>query len=108
MSSRSGPRAGRPATDHVTQVEVIYATPAQQARYAVRVGEGGTVADAIRDSGVLQAFPEIDLAVNRVGIYGRLVALGRPLCDGDRVEIYRALVADPKEARRRRSKRPRG
>jgi putative ubiquitin-RnfH superfamily antitoxin RatB of RatAB toxin-antitoxin module len=91
------------------EVEVIYATPARQVRYAVRLREGGTVADAIRASGLLQAFPEIDLAANRVGIYGSLVPLGRLVRDGDRVEIYRPLTADPKEARRRRAAgRPRG
>jgi len=102
---RIGRDAGRSIVDRAVQVEVIYATPARQVRYAVRVGEGGTVADAIRASGVLQAFPEIDLAANRVGIYGSLVTLGRPVREGDRIEIYRPLVADPKEARRQRAAR---
>jgi len=65
--------------------------------------EGATVRMAIKASGVLQAFPEIDLARNRVGVYARLVTLDTPLRDGDRVEIYRPLRVDPKEARRMRA-----
>lgn len=87
------------------RVEVIYATPAGQERYPVEVRAGATVAEAIRASGVLRAFPEIDLAVNRVGIYGTLVALDRRVSADDRIEIYRPLAADPKEARRRRARR---
>ncbi|MCZ7564239.1 MAG: RnfH family protein [Burkholderiales bacterium] len=86
-------------------VEVIYATPVKQERYPVEVASGATLAEAIRASGVLRAFPEIDLAVNRVGIYGTLVALERAVSAGDRIEIYRPLLADPKEARRRRARR---
>lgn len=86
-------------------VEVVYASPHRQARYALRVGQGTTVAEAIRTSGVLEAFPEIDLARNRVGIYGVLTRPGQLLRDGDRVEIYRPLSADPKEARRTRAAR---
>lgn len=85
------------------QVEVVYATPERQARYALRVTQGATVADAIRVSGVCEAFPEIDLARNRVGIHGNLTRPAQLLRDGDRVEIYRALSADPNEARRRRA-----
>jgi putative ubiquitin-RnfH superfamily antitoxin RatB of RatAB toxin-antitoxin module len=85
------------------RVEVVYATPERQVRYALRVEEGATISDAIRNSGVLDAFPEIDLAGNRVGIYGQLARPDEPLRDGDRVEIYRPLSADPKEARRKRA-----
>jgi putative ubiquitin-RnfH superfamily antitoxin RatB of RatAB toxin-antitoxin module len=56
---------------------------------------------------VLAAFPEIDLARNRVGIHGKLATLATPLCDADRVEILRPLQADPKEARRQRAARRR-
>lgn len=87
------------------QVEVVYATPARQARFTVALAPGGTVADAIRESGALEAFPEIDLSMNRVGVYGSLVKLTRPVRAGDRIEIYRPLPADPKEARRRRARR---
>jgi putative ubiquitin-RnfH superfamily antitoxin RatB of RatAB toxin-antitoxin module len=84
------------------KVEVVYATPDRQALYAVNVAAGATVRDAIERSGVLAAFPEIDLAHHRVGIHGKLATLATPLSDEDRVEILRPLRADPKEARRQR------
>ena len=87
------------------RIEVVYATPERQMLYALEVEAGATVRDAIERSGVLAAFPEIDLARNRVGIFGRLAALSTPLCDEDRVEILRPLQADPKEARRKRAAR---
>jgi putative ubiquitin-RnfH superfamily antitoxin RatB of RatAB toxin-antitoxin module len=61
------------------------------------------VEDAIRASGVLEAFPEIDLARNKVGIFSKLVKLDEKVRDRDRVEIYRPLIADPKEVRRKRA-----
>ncbi len=100
MSSRDARR--------VVDVEVIYATATRQTCLTVPVEEGATVREAIRASGLLQTFPEIDLGVNRVGIYGSLVTLDRPVAEGDRVEIYRPLGGDPKETRRRRALRRRG
>ena len=87
------------------RIEVVYATPARQVRYVLELEEGATVGDAVARSGALTEFPEIDLTRNRVGVYGRLVTLGARLDDGDRVEILRPLVADPKAARRRRAVR---
>ena len=84
-------------------VEVIYALPEQQPLLRVRLDEGATVEDAIRQSGVLDTFPEIDLARNKVGIFSKLVKLDETLRDKDRVEIYRPLIADPKEVRRKRA-----
>lgn len=84
-------------------VEVIYALPEQQPLLRVQLAEGATVEDAIRQSGVLDAFPEIDLAKNKVGIFSKLVKLDEALRDKDRVEIYRPLIADPKEVRRKRA-----
>lgn len=84
-------------------VEVIYALPMQQPLLRVRLAEGATVEDAIRASGVLEAFPEIDLAQNKVGIFSKLVKLDEKVRDRDRVEIYRPLIADPKEVRRKRA-----
>jgi putative ubiquitin-RnfH superfamily antitoxin RatB of RatAB toxin-antitoxin module len=84
-------------------VEVAYARPDQQICIKLELPAGLSVCDAIRESGLLQRFPEIDLAVSKVGVYGRLCALDDPLQDGDRVEVYRPLTADPKEARRRRA-----
>ena len=88
------------------KIEIVYAKPGRQVRYAVELEEGATVGEAIARSGALAEFPEIDLARNRIGIHGRLVSLSARLGDGDRVEILRPLVADPKEARRRRATRP--
>jgi hypothetical protein len=84
-------------------VEVAYALPAHQSLLRVQLAEGATVEDAIRASGVLEAFPEIDLANNKVGIFSKLVKLDETLRDKDRVEIYRPLIADPKEVRRKRA-----
>jgi putative ubiquitin-RnfH superfamily antitoxin RatB of RatAB toxin-antitoxin module len=71
----------------------------------VEVAEGTTAAGAIEASGLLDKFPEIELADNRVGIFGKPCPLNQVLRAGDRVEIYRALIADPKEARRNRAAR---
>jgi putative ubiquitin-RnfH superfamily antitoxin RatB of RatAB toxin-antitoxin module len=84
-------------------VEVIYAVPHQQPLLRVRLVEGATVEEAIRQSGVLDAFPDIDLAKNKVGIFSKLVKLDEKVRDKDRVEIYRPLIADPKEVRRKRA-----
>lgn len=86
-----------------TNVEVVYALPARQVLLRVCLVEGATVEDAIRASGVLEAFPEIDLARNKVGIFSKLVKLDEKVRDRDRVEIYRPLIADPKEVRRKRA-----
>jgi len=86
-------------------VEVVYALRDEQALIALEVGEGASVREAIERSGILQRYPEIELARGRVGIFGRQVELDASLCDGDRVEIYRPLVADPKQARRERAER---
>ncbi|MDA8127100.1 MAG: RnfH family protein [Betaproteobacteria bacterium] len=84
-------------------IEVVYALPHEQRLLRVRLAEGATVEDAIRQSGVLDAFPDIDLAKNKVGIFSKLVKLDEKLRDKDRVEIYRPLIADPKEVRRKRA-----
>lgn len=86
------------------QIKVIYATSEQQTELPLSVAANCTVAQAIRRSGMLEQFPELNFAEMTVGIYGRKVALDASLCDGDRVEIYRPLEIDPKEARRLRAK----
>lgn len=93
------------STDRVeyVEVEVAYARSDAQLILPVKVEKGATVEAAIKLSGILHAFAEIDLAVNKVGIFGRLSELTAPLKNGDRVEIYRALVADPKEVRKQRA-----
>jgi len=75
---------------------------AEECRVVVPVG--ATLIDALRTSGVLQRHPHIDLARQAVGIWGRIRALDAPLKNGDRVEVYRPLQVDPKEARRRRQR----
>jgi putative ubiquitin-RnfH superfamily antitoxin RatB of RatAB toxin-antitoxin module len=87
------------------KVEVAYAKPEVQVIRRVEVAEGATAEHAIRASGLLARFPEIDLAQNKIGIFGKPCPLDRPLRPGDRVEIYRPLIADPKEARRSRAVR---
>ncbi len=84
------------------QVQVAYATPTEQVELSVEVSSHATVAWAIRQSGVLEQFPELKLESLQVGIFSRRVTLDTVLQAGDRVEIYRPLSLDPKEARRRR------
>lgn len=86
-------------------VEVVYATPGEQLVLAVTLTVPATVAQAILASGLLARFPEIDLAQQPVGIHGERAALHDTLHNGDRVEIYRPLIADPKAARRKRAGR---
>jgi hypothetical protein len=89
--------------DERIEVEVAYARPDEQVILALQVPDGSTIEDAIRRSGVLERFPEIDLATNKVGVFGKVGKLDQPLVAGDRVEIYRPLIADPKEARKQRA-----
>jgi len=91
-----------PAEDEIT-VEVCYARADLQAVSTVKVTAGATVGEALRRSGLLERFPEIDLKANIVGVFGKKVTLDRRLSDGERVEIYRPLNADPKEVRRKRA-----
>ena len=81
---------------------MAYALPNQQLILPIQVDEGVTVEQAIRMSGILKKFPDIDLNMNTVGVFGKLIALQATLCDLDRVEIYRSLIADPKKARKAR------
>ncbi len=85
------------------QVEVAYALPERQVILAVRTHVGATVENAIQDSGILETFPDIELAQLKVGIFSKLGKLDTLLRDKDRVEIYRPLIADPKEVRRKRA-----
>jgi len=84
-------------------VEVIYALKDQQKVVRLSVDDGCTVKDVIERSGLLQEFPEIDLAKHKVGIWNKLAKLDAALRDKDRVEIYRPLIADPKEVRKQRA-----
>ena len=90
------------------EVEVVFALVSSQAIRVLRMSEGSTVADAIHASGLLVEFREMAFDVTQLGIFGRLVSAGEILRDGDRVEIYRRLAEDPKDARRRRAAVARG
>lgn len=84
-------------------VEVAYALPYEQLILPIKVNQGITAEEAIRTSGIMNKFPEIDLSVNKIGIFGKLAKTDTPLRHLDRVEIYRPLIADPKEARKQRA-----
>ncbi|MFS2139850.1 RnfH family protein [Duganella sp. Dugasp56] len=83
-------------------IEVCYASDAVQFLRALRVPAGTTIEQAIAISGVLQEVPEVDLSIMQVGIYAKKKTLDTVLREHDRVEIYRPLIADPKNARRRK------
>lgn len=84
-------------------VEVAYALPDDQVILKLEVPEGSTAELAIRESGILERYPDIDLDQQKIGIFGKLKKLSEPLRAGDRVEIYRPLIADPKEVRKQRA-----
>ena len=86
-------------------VEVAYAMPEKQIIRAVNVDAGTTIGAAIVQSGIMMDFPELDIKLEdaNVGIFGKAAAMTAVLNDGDRVEIYRPLIADPKEVRRKRA-----
>ena len=85
-------------------VEVAYAKPEVQVIIPLYVRQGTTLEEAIKLSGVLDDFPEIDLDKNKVGIFSKLSPKNSVLREKDRVEIYRPLIADPKEVRKKRAK----
>ena len=92
------------ADSHRHKITVCYATPNDIFLKTLEVTEGTTIAGAIEASGVLTRFPEIDLARNKVGLFGKLKPKDTIVRDGDRIEIYRPLQADPMESRRRRAR----
>ncbi len=85
------------------KVQVCYATPACEFLRDLQVAAGTTIEQAINESSLLQQVDGIDLATCTVGIHGKKKALETVLREHDRVEVYRPLIADPKEARRRRA-----
>ena len=84
-------------------VEVVYALPQEQRVFNLVVNNQATVEEIIQQSGVMSLYPEIDLAKNKVGVFSRNVKLDATVRDKDRIEIYRPLLADPKEIRRKRA-----
>ncbi|TAN82763.1 MAG: RnfH family protein [Gallionella sp.] len=90
-------------SDKKINIEVVYALPDEQTLLKQSVPEGMTVAEAVKLCGILDKHPEIDLAANKLGIFGKLTRADAVLRDKDRIEIYRPLTADPKEVRRKRA-----
>jgi putative ubiquitin-RnfH superfamily antitoxin RatB of RatAB toxin-antitoxin module len=86
------------------EIEVAYATPDKQILLSMDVPVGCTVAEAIILSGIREEFPDMELDPKAVGIFSRKVSMDHELKEGDRVEIYRPLVADPKEMRKQRAR----
>jgi len=86
-------------------IEVAYASVNKSWLIPVEVEEGTTVQQAIASSGILQQCPDINLQTNKVGLFSKIIELDVPVRAGDRIEIYRPLVLDPKEARRLRAEK---
>ena len=83
------------------KVGIAYGLPKRQVWLTVEVPDGSSIQEAIDRSGVLAQFPEIDLTQQKVGVFGKVVSLDTTLVEGDRVEIYRPLTADPKAIKAR-------
>ncbi|WPL18531.1 hypothetical protein Thiowin_03604 [Thiorhodovibrio winogradskyi] len=96
-------KAGGANSDPTIEVEVVYARQAAQTLLKVKGAPGLTAGQAIEQSGVLRARPEIDLSVNKLGIFGKPIKADQSLADGDRVEIYTPLIADPKQAKKKQA-----
>lgn len=92
-----------PAMAEMIKVEVCYARAERQELVSVRLPEGATLGEALEASGLLSKYPEIDVGKNKFGIYAKLSKADAVLRDRDRVEIYRPLIADPKEVRKQRA-----
>lgn len=87
----------------MVNIEVCYALPEKQELVRVRLAQGATLVQALDASGLLQKYPEIDLKKNKFGVFAKLSKPDSILRDRDRVEIYRPLIADPKEVRKQRA-----
>lgn len=87
------------------EIEVVYAAVDRQVLLSVKVPPGTNIRAALQQSGIGQSFPELDLATCPVGIFGKVIVDpgNRPIQSGERIEIYRPLLADPKEVRRLRA-----
>lgn len=92
-------------TDKLIWVEIVYADSHQQKLLKIQIKEGASIQEAIYLSGILHFFPKIDLTQQKVGIFNKIKKLEDKIQSGDRIEIYRPLHLDPKEARRRRVKK---
>ena len=91
------------ANDELITVEVAYALPDEQVILSLEVPDNTTVEQAVKRSGILERYPQIDLDNDKVGIFGKICKLNATLSPKDRIEIYRPLIADPKESRRQKA-----
>lgn len=82
---------------------MVYALPHEQTLLKLEVPANSTIADALRLSGLMEKYPEIDLEKGKLGVFGKLSKTDAVLREKDRIEIYRPLLADPKEVRRKRA-----
>jgi len=82
----------------MVHISVVYALPHEQFLEELDVAEGTTIEEAVRISGVLEAHPEIDLSVNKLGVFAKLAKGSQPVREGDRIEIYRPLPRKPRDA----------
>jgi hypothetical protein len=89
--------------NNMINVEIVYALPRQQIVVEEQVALGSTVGDVLKTSKIHGQVPDLHIADGKVGIFGKAVKLSQPLKSGDRIEIYRPLINDPKEARRRKA-----
>ena len=96
-------KAGEAVAQDEILIEIAYALPKKQLIIPIKVKQGITAGEAIQLSGIVKKFPEIDLSVNQIGIFGKLTQLDHIMRERDRIEIYRPLIADPKEIRRQRA-----
>ena len=96
------------AESAIVRVQVCHALPSESFLVDLELPAGSTLLQAVQASGVQQRYPQIDLGAHKLGIFGKLRPADTVLRDGDRVEIYRPLQADPKETRRRRAKHRQG
>lgn len=90
-------------SDEKIKIEMVYALPHEQTLLKLEVPGNSTIADALRISGLAEKHPEIDLEKGKFGLYGKLSKTDTVLREKDRIEIYRPLLADPKEVRRKRA-----
>lgn len=90
-----------PNADSTIEVEVVYARQAAQTLLKVKSAPGLSAQEAVERSGIVQRHPEIDLGSNKLGVFGKPIKADQVLADGDRVEIYTPLIADPKQAKRK-------
>jgi putative ubiquitin-RnfH superfamily antitoxin RatB of RatAB toxin-antitoxin module len=89
------------------RVEVVYAMPGAEDAVTLDIPRGATLLEAVQRSGVLGRHPEIDPGALKIGVFGKRRPADTVVADGDRIEIYRPLSADPKEARRARARKSR-